>query len=434
MVINFFETSSRETASYFNLSAVIQVTLLLIVPFLLLALVHIKYSNPITHMLRWFRCIVVCIALVVASVGTFYSDYASFFRNNNHVRSIIIPSSILRYSFRYVRDEYLLPTPIHREIGLDAKQKTVGNQKVIVMVLGETARGVSYPENQYARNTTPHTEAFNMIRLKNVTSCGTATTISLPCMFSNLNRENFDKTIALSQDNVLDIAKRAKFDVTWIENSDGCKSVCKRIETIIIPTDSVDPLCDGTYCYDETLILQLEKQLKTASESGRDSLIVLHVIGSHGPTYFRRYPDDHRRFTPDCQRSDIQNCTKEELVNTYDNTIAYTDFIVASAIKKLSSINAETTLAYISDHGESLGEKGIYLHGLPYSIAPIEQISIPWQIWSSNEATVDNRTECLKDNHNASAYSHDNLFHTLLGIAQISTKEYNAKLDILNQC
>ena len=68
-----------------------------------------------------------------------------------------------------------------------------------------------------------------------------------------------------------------------------------------------------------------------------------HLIGSHGPTYYKRYPGSHRHFLPDCQRSDIENCTDQELENTYDNTIRYTDFVIASMIERLKNMKTNTT-------------------------------------------------------------------------------------------
>jgi lipid A ethanolaminephosphotransferase len=160
------------------------------------------------------------------------------------------------------------------------------------------------------------------------------------------------------------------------------------------------------------------------------------MIGSHGPTYFRRYPKEHRLFTPDCQRSDIQNCSDTELVNTYDNTIAYTDFVLNNIIGGLSQIASDNGLSasmlYVSDHGESLGEKGIYLHGLPYIFAPKEQTHIPMLYWQSDELSA-TQSECLVNIASKPA-SHDNLFDTLLGLLQVNSVLYNPNLDLLSPC
>lgn len=116
-------------------------------------------------------------------------------------------------------------------------------------------------------------------------------------------------------------------------------------------------------------------------------MIVLHTIGSHGPTYYNRYPPQFRKFTPTCDTNEIQTCTKEQLVNTYDNTLVYVDYIVDKAINLLKEHQDKftTSLVYLSDHGESLGENGIYLHGLPYAIAPDSQKQVPMLLWLSED-------------------------------------------------
>ncbi|MGL5392457.1 MAG: phosphoethanolamine transferase, partial [Shewanella sp.] len=178
------------------------------------------------------------------------------------------------------------------------------------------------------------------------------------------------------------------------------------------------------------------KILSTAAV--KDTFITLHVIGSHGPTYFQRYPPEHRQFLPDCQRSDIQNCTSEQLINTYDNTILYTDYILSEVIKQLKQNNErfDTAMLYLSDHGESLGEKGMYLHGTPYSIAPNEQINIPMLAWMSEDFSQENRlnTTCLTEQAKSGRFSHDNLFDSLLGLMNVNTAVYQQPLDIFALC
>ena len=160
------------------------------------------------------------------------------------------------------------------------------------------------------------------------------------------------------------------------------------------------------------------------------------MIGSHGPTYYKRYPKDKRVFTPDCQRSDIQNCSQEELLNTYDNTIAYTDFVLSKVITEMSVLAAkesiETSVLYVSDHGESLGEKGVYLHGLPYTFAPDEQTHIPMIYWADNQQT-DVNLNCLNQMSDT-PLSHDNIFDTLLSIMSIRSKAYINDNDSFINC
>ena len=254
-------------------------------------------------------------------------------------------------------------------------------------------------------------------------------------MFSRLDKENYDKRLANAQQNVVDIIQLAGADVLWISNNNGsCKGVCNRIKSIQIPTKKSDPLCDGEYCFDEVLLRPLKQKLATLTYE--DTLIVLHMIGSHGPTYYKRYPDKNRIFIPDCQRSDIQNCSEEELTNTYDNTIAYTDFVLAKVIGELNTLskfkNVETSMIYISDHGESLGESGIFLHGLPYAFAPREQTHVPLIYWA-DPSHQSNRVDCANKFRNKKI-SHDNIFDFLLGEMSVDSTIFKMQNNPLNQC
>jgi lipid A ethanolaminephosphotransferase len=182
----------------------------------------------------------------------------------------------------------------------------------------------------------------------------------------------------------------------------------------------------------------LEDFEKDTQDLKQDSIIFYHISGSHGPTYFERYPKEHKKFTPDCARADIENCTKEEVVNTYDNTILYTDFFISQAIQKLETLTEKYNVAlmYISDHGESLGENGVYLHGMPYSLAPKEQTHVPMIVWMSDgfaEQKGISQT-CLRKAGKEQSFSHDNLFDSLLGLMDVQTTEYRKNQDIFAPC
>ena len=304
-------------------------------------------------------------------------------------------------------------------------------KSVTVFIVGETARAQNFSLGGYQKHTNPFTEKMGVKYFSRVTSCGTATAISIPCMFSRFSRAKYDPRQATSQDNVLDIIHRSGADVLWIDNDGSCKGVCARVETIAIDTDSDSDLCDGRTCYDQVLINQLQKKLQHLDK--QNTVIVLHMIGSHGPTYYRRYPQEKRVFTPDCPRSDIQNCSEEALKNTYDNTIYYTDFILSEVIANLKTVDADNiSMLYVSDHGESLGESGLYLHGFPYLLAPEEQIHVPLIYWS-NKLNNPTYSACI-DNQLAAEISHDNIFDTLLDLTQVSTSIYSRELDFLSTC
>ena len=234
--------------------------------------------------------------------------------------------------------------------------------------------------------------------------------------------------------NLLDLLKLANYDILWRENDAGCKSVCDRVPTEKITVNLPSRFCDGHNCIDEALLENLDEHLATLT---RNTVIVLHAIGSHGPAYYERYPEAFRQFTPDCRIADLTRCSQAEIINSYDNTILYTDFFLAEAVRMLKRFpNLKSSLLYVSDHGESLGENGRYLHGMPYAIAPDNQKKVPMIFWLSEKQAKDDRLDanCVRQHAAENAYSHDNLFHSLLGLLRVDAKPYDDRLDIFGSC
>lgn len=382
--------------------------------------------------------IVISGLLIVLVALLFYKDYASMFRNNKELVKSLNPSnSIVAVNSWYAHNR-LAHLPLVR-IGEDATQKPImknaPRHNLTILVLGETSRADNFSLGGYGRETNPRMKQDNVVYFPNTTSCGTATAISVPCMFSNMPRAHYNEELAQHQEGLLDIVQRAGINVLWNENDGGCKGACDRVPHQDMNRLNLPGQCIDGECYDDVLFHGLEDYINHLKGDG---VIVLHTIGSHGPTYYNRYPKNLRTFSPTCDSNEIQNCSKEQLVNTYDNTIVNVDYIVDKAIKLLQSKQdtLTTSLVYLSDHGESLGENGVYLHGLPWSIAPDTQKHVPMVIWLSDDYQQRYKVnyQCLKDHAKANPYSQDNLFSTVLGLAGVSTKEYKASDDILAPC
>jgi len=192
-------------------------------------------------------------------------------------------------------------------------------------------------------------------------------------------------------------------------------------------------LCNGKRCFDEILLSGLAAQIKP---DGKDRIVVLHMLGNHGPAYYQRYPAAFRRFTPTCDTEELGNCTQTQIVNSYDNALLYTDHVVAKAIATLrQQADYDTALIYVSDHGESLGEKGLFLHGVPYAIAPQEQTHVPMLMWFSPGFAQSQRLDlgCLR-REAAQPVGHDNLFPSILGLMQVRTQVYESGRDLFARC
>lgn len=436
MIQNTIETDHAEAMSYFNIHVVLFFVVFGLAPSVLIYAAKMTEETFTKSLLAWLKMVVLAVMMLSVLVGLFYVNYAAVGRNNRELTSYLTPFKLYEASYKYVkRSLNTAPREFHI---LDSKPILTSNQgkkRVTVLVLGETARAKNFSLNGYEKPTNKHTANTGVVSFSNVASCGTATAVSVPCMFSRLDKQNYDKHVADSQQNVLDLIQLAGTKVTWLDNNNGgCKGVCNRVESIVIDENSANPLCDGEYCLDEILLEYLDKQL--VMQSDKNSLIVLHMMGSHGPTYYRRYPAEQRAFAPDCQRSDIQHCTSEELINTYDNTILYTDFVLAQITKRLQAMSddsdIDTSMLYISDHGESLGENGIYLHGLPYAFAPEEQTHVPMLFWQNKDSTLVN-TDCLQA-MSSQQTSHDSFFDIMLGIQSVGSNAYKPALDTFNQC
>jgi lipid A ethanolaminephosphotransferase len=256
-------------------------------------------------------------------------------------------------------------------------------------------------------------------------------------VFSALGRHKYSDSKARSQEGLLDVIKHAGLDVLWVDNNSGCKGVCDRVrvEDVSQPVKG-DPLCDSEECFDERLLRGLPELIRNARQ---DMVIVLHQKGSHGPAYWKRHPAAFKSFGPECETSDLSKCSQESIVAAYDNTIVYTDFVLAKAIDLLRNASKEdgidTSLLYFSDHGESLGENNLYLHGAPYVISPKEQRHVPFMLWLSDSFRERFKLdqECLAARAKQE-FSHDNIFHSTLGMLDINTAIYNPKLDLFSAC
>ncbi|MFN3305477.1 MAG: phosphoethanolamine transferase, partial [Roseateles sp.] len=331
-------------------------------------------------------------------------------------------------------------------IGADARllPRAEGTKPpLLLLVVGETARAMNFSLNGYPRPTNPELAKLPVLSLRDVTSCGTATAASLPCMFSPLGREAF-LDLKGPQENLLDVLQRAGLAVLWLDNQSGCKGLCDRVPnsfTAQLPAGAAPlppGLCDGEECFDEALLHELDKRIAALDPERlkRGLVLVMHQMGSHGPAYFKRSPPDLKPFQPECRSNALQRCPREHVVNAYDNTLVTTDRLLARSIAWLQTQKAfDVGMLYVSDHGESLGEKGLYLHGMPYAMAPREQTHVPMILWMPEDgglaATL--KPGCLAGLRDQPV-SHDHLFHTAMGWVGARADVYKAEWDLLAGC
>ena len=377
-------------------------------------------------------------AVMVGLLGVLPSiqPLTAFLRNQREVRYLVTPANVLVSLAKVVSEEAPGKARVQQPIGEDAVQAptaTMRRPRLLVLVVGETARAANWGLNGYARQTTPELARHDVLNFPHVAACGSSTEVSLPCMFSPYGREHYDEKEIRSHQSLLHVLQRAGVATLWQDNQSGCKGVCSGLPFVDLHARTDAGLCDGKRCEDGILLAGLAE---AARRQPGDQVIVLHMLGNHGPNYFERYPPAFKVYQPVCETSDLGRCSREQIVNAYDNALRYTDHVLASAIDALAAMpDYDTALLYVSDHGESLGENGLYLHGMPYSIAPREQLEVPMVAWFSDgwrTATGLSRV-CLR-RQAAGARSHDELFHTVLGLTDVKTSLYRPDHDIFLTC
>lgn len=380
--------------------------------------------------------------LVLLCVGLDFKSASLWSREHRHARVYAVPSYAVFAFAKVVHAAAAARSPVRPTvIAADAHRATSagdpqGRPLLVVLVVGEAARAMSFSLNGYPRQTNPELQQRGVISFTDVTSCGTATAISLPCMFSMRGREHFDPAAADSEENLLDVLERAGVRVTWSDNDSGCKGVCDRVSRLPAKAPPEGPACPVTGCHDDVLVAALRSWLADSSAAG-DRLLVLHMLGSHGPDYNARVPASFRHFQPACTGSDVAACPREAIVNAYDNSIRYTDHVLATMIDEMARAGsrARVALLYVSDHGESLGEHGVYLHGMPYVLAPREQTHVPLLIWHhANFGAAQALAPGCLHARRTQPTSHDALYHTILGIFGVRTHTLDATLDLLAAC
>ncbi|MCB1615913.1 MAG: phosphoethanolamine--lipid A transferase, partial [Pseudomonadales bacterium] len=412
------------------------------IPSAILLLIPVNHEKLLKSIFRNILVVTSCCICIGIIAGFYYQDYASLLRNNRHLRDQIIPLNFIYAGFSYGKDQLKNKTRNLQPVGRDAQAKTdwrnipSGKKVISIIVIGETARAQSFSLGGYNRKTNPELEKQDIIYFDNFSSCGTTTSVSVPCMFSPFPEKRFSTSDAANHENLLDVLMHAGLDVLWRDNNSGCKGVCERVEYDDVSHLQEIELCNDDECYDEILLNKLNDKIESYPVNN-GLVIVLHMHGSHGPDYFLRAPKAFRQFTPFCHTNQLQDCTRQEILNAYDNTILYSDHVLNQIIDFLKQHQSSysSSLLFLSDHGESLGESNLYLHGLPRSIAPQEQTRIPAFLWLSESFSDDFHinNHCLEQIAHK-PFSHDNLFHSVLGMLDLSTKVYQADLDLFRAC
>lgn len=420
MLRNVLETDAAESADLMTFSLASRLVLLGVLPALLVWRFSTPQGNFGKSLLIHGGTALAALAIAGACIGLFSSQYASFFREHKQVRYYISPAFPIYSAMQLAGSLLPKEAPVQFQ-ALNAVANILegsdSHAELVVLVVGETARADHFSLNGYTRITNPElSKVDRLISFTEIRSCGTSTAISVPCMFSYSKHDTFDVKSARNTENGLDLLRSAGVNVLWRDNNSDSKGVADRVQFEDYRSSERNPVCNPE-CRDIGMLDRLQAYV---NDHSGDILIVLHQMGSHGPAYFQRYPAEFEKFTPACHSAELSVCTQEEIINAYDNSILYTDFFLSKVIEflKTNSGPYETSMFYVSDHGESLGESGIYLHGMPYGFAPDAQTHVPVLAWIGESSDIDYaQTRLLKDKPN----THDAVFDTLLSVFEVTT-------------
>lgn len=439
MFQSIIQTDFDEAREYVNWTLAWQVLAYSVMPASLLAAIRIRRTPLLRAVL--VRLAALAGALVVAGFALLMvaKDLVPLMRTQKSIRYLLTPGNYLVAGSKAAFRGFGAPDEARRHVAAvdeHAVESAKPDDKPVlfVMVVGETARGDNFSLNGYRRETNPRLSKLDVINFPDVTSCGTATEVSLPCMFSSGGRESY-RAMRQKEDGLLQAFAHAGYQVHWLDNNSGCKGACDDDGIAVQGAAELSQEeCTRGRCLDSVLLDSLRQLQLPANKS---TFVVLHSLGSHGPGYFLRYAPMFAKFTPTCDTTDLRACTTQQIVNAYDNGILYTDYWLAELIQWLRTQEPgyRTAMLYVGDHGESLGEGGIYLHGLPYAIAPHVQTHVPMILWMAADFRQDFEIEekCVRARAQAPA-SHDNLFHSVMGLLAVRNEQYRASRDVFAPC
>ena len=419
MMGNIFNTRLAEAADLFHPKLLLYVLFFGVVPsWLVLKLTIIK---P-----RWWKQVLSTACVVLAAALWLYINASSWLwldKNMRQFGGLVLPWSYVINTARHFSS--MSEASAKQELLPPASFKD-DQRVVVVLVIGESARAKNFSLYGYPRATNPRLSALPVLVLPQARSCATYTTASVRCMLSHLGAA---ADFAGQYEPLPSYVQRHGASVAWRSNNWGQP----RLEVGSYQTAAdIRQGCVGDDCkkldYDEVLLHKLTEQI--ASSKANKNLIVLHQTGSHGPQYYAKYPAEFEVFKPACKSVELKSCSNQELVNAYDNTIVYTDHVLAQLIGQLNALNnTAAVMIYASDHGESLGENGLYLHGTPAAIAPDVQRDIPFIVWMS-DAFKRQRGLAASPALPAGPYSQDNVFHSVMGALGLQSPVYKKELDI----
>ena len=404
MIGNVLDSDYEQSASFFSMGLVMYLIVIGIIPSIFVIKIKIIKETIKKFLIKFSLTLVFLLSFIYVNS----SNWLWIDDNSTQLGALAMPwSYVVNTSRHYIyknqenEKEILLP---------DATIKD-NKKSIAVLVIGESARSQNFSLYGYGKETNPLLSKIENLHSFNATACATYTTAGVKCILEHKSSSDLYEILPnyLNRNNV---------EVIWRTTNWGEPPV--HIEKYF-NKDALKKDCVGEDCnYDEVLLKGLNEQILASTKD--KILIVLHTSTSHGPSYNKKYPPQFEKFKPVCESVELGKCTEEELINAYDNTIVYTDYLLASVIDNLKQLKEyDSTMLFVSDHGESLGENNLYMHGIPKAFAPDEQLEIPFIVWVSDDSKKLKPNERLSQNH---------VFHSVLNFLAIDSPIYDEGMNI----
>lgn len=405
MIGNVLNTNYEESSAYFSWKMIFYLIFFGIIPAIFIFKTKIIYPS----VKKFFTHLGVSLLLILLLVGINAKSVLWIDDNSKYLGGLAMPwaysvniSLFYIHQYQENRQEILLP---------DA---TISNDEksVVVLVIGESARSQNFSLYGYAKNTNPLLSKTENVFHFPAQSCATYTTAGVKCILEHADTGDLYEILP-------NYLHRNDVEVIWRTTNSGEPPI--HIEKYQ-NSDYLREKCQGEGChYDEILLAGLKEEILASPKP--KVLVILHTSTSHGPTYYKKYPADFEVFKPVCTSVELAKCTQEELINAYDNTIVYTDYMLHKVIETLKELpEYKSAMLYVSDHGESLGEKNLYyMHGLPMSLAPKEQYEIPFIIWKSSNSNPIKPLKTLSQHY---------VFHSVLNFLSVQSPVYNSEMSV----
>ncbi|HET8837700.1 MAG TPA: phosphoethanolamine--lipid A transferase EptA [Flavobacteriaceae bacterium] len=407
MIGNILNTNFEESSSFFSFTLILYLVFLGIIPSILL--IKVKVVRPTIKKFLIHTSLILIFLLSLAYANA--PNWLWIDKNSKTLGAIVMPWSYVVNTCRFY---YKKNKENEKQILLPDATIENNEKAVAVLVIGESARSQNFSLYGYEKNTNPLLSKIENLHHFKAESCATYTTAGVKCILEHKSTNKLYEILP-------NYLYRNDVEVIWRTTNWGEPKV--QIKNFMSEAE-LRKLCEGEDCeYDSVLLAGLKEQIRNSDKN--KILIVLHTSTSHGPTYYKKHPERFSVFKPECKNVELANCTQQELINAYDNTILYTDYLLATLIEDLKQLKEYNSLMiFVSDHGESLGENNLYMHGLPKSIAPDEQFDIPFIVWTSENAKFISDEKPLEQHY---------VFHSVLDFLAVDSPIYDQEMSIFKK-